>query len=429
MVSEASFLQMAERQRYSRRVVITGIGILSPAGNNLEAYWRGITSGRSAIREVRLFDTRDMPIHIGGEVDQDELRDAVSPSAFQRTDRAALLGLVATERALADAGMSERAHDAPPVGVVVGSGLGPCHDAQWAYGIFHERGWKGVRPTTIPRVMFNRIASEISIKFHLTGGHHVVAAACASASLAMVEAFEAVRSGRETVVLTGGCDSPLTPSIYGAWINLRILSKNPDPTRASRPFDRLRDGLVLSEGAAMLVFEEAEYALARGATVYAEVIGAGTSSDASHITNPSAEGQTLALRRALDSAGLAPGDVDYINAHGTSTTLNDVTETRAIKLAFGQHAARIPISSTKSVIGHCMGASGALELVAAILAIRHQTLPPTVNQEEPDPECDLDYVPNTPRSARVGVALSNSFAFGGANAVLAIRAFEEDSRG
>jgi len=405
----------------SRRVVVTGIGLLSPAGNSLEAYWKGITNRRSAIRNVQLFDTSDMSVHSGGEVDQGELERAVSARERQKTDRAILLGMIAAGRALADAGVDEALRERVPVGVLIGSGLGPCHDAEKAYGTFTTRDWKAVRPTFIPRLMFNRIASQISIKYGLTGGHHVVAAACASGTLAMIEAFEAVRSARETIVLTGGCDSPMIRSIYGPWVNLRILSKNPEPSRASRPFDKDRDGLVLAEGAAMLVFEDAEHAIARGATCYAEVAGGGTSSDASHITNPNAEGQALAIQRALEGVSIGPEDIDYINAHGTSTMLNDVTETRAIKLALGESAYRIPISSTKSVIGHCMGASGALELVATILALQNQILPPTLNLDEPDPECDLDYVPNVPRPARIRTALSNSFAFGGANGVIVVR--------
>jgi len=221
----------------------------------------------------------------------------------------------------------------------------------------------------------------------------------------------------------------MTPSIYGAWMNLKVLSKNPDPRRACRPFDRQRDGMVLGEGAAMFVFEEAERALARGARVYGEVIGCGASSDATHVTRPSAEGQALAVRRALDSAGIAPEDVDYVNAHGTATMVNDPTETEAMKRALGDEARRIPISSTKSVIGHPIGASGALETAAVLLAMQHQTLPPTVNLDDPDPACDLDYVPNVPRPAPVRIALNNSFGFGGANCVLVIRDFKEEPHG
>ena len=412
------------RQREGRRVVVTGIGLLSPAGCTLDAFWRGITCGRSAVRRIQNFDTSGMPVHAGGEVDRSELLAAVPASVIEKTDRTALLGLIAARRALEDAGIAEAARNGLRVGLLIGSGLGPCETLAESYALYVARGWQGLRPTTVPRSMFNLPAGHISMECHLIGGHQVVAAACASGSLAMADAYEWVRSGREDVVVTGGCDSAMVPSMFGAWINLRILSKNPVPEKASRPFDRRRDGLVLAEGAGMVVFEELGRAQARGARIYAEMLGAGTSSDATHITKPSMEGQAMAIRQALDVAELRPEEVDYINAHGTGTMLNDVTETRAIKRALGDHARRVPVSSTKSVIGHAMGASGALELVATILAIQHQVAPPTVNQEEPDPECDLDYVPNAPRPARLRVALKNSFAFGGSNAVLAIRAFE-----
>jgi len=251
-----------------RRVVITGMGILSPAGNNLEDFWQGLVSGRSFVREVQAFDTSNMPIHSAGEVDNEPLLKSFSPTALKRTDRAVVLGLVAADQALTDAGVLEHAQDGLPIGAVIGSGIGPCHYAEEAYLAYADRGWHATRPTTIPRMMFNCIASQISIKYHLTGFHYVVAAACSSSSLAMVEAYDAVRSGRENVILTGGCDSPLVPSIYGAWINLRILAKHPVPEKASRPFDKDRDGLVLAEGGAMLVFEELEHAKARNAKIY-----------------------------------------------------------------------------------------------------------------------------------------------------------------
>jgi len=409
---------------HSRRVVVTGIGLLSPAGSTLDAFWRGITCGRSAIRKLTRFDCADMPVCAAGEVDQADLGDAVREGEVKRLDRAALLGLVAARDALNDAGIADAARNGLRVGLVLGSGLGPCETLAESYLLYDTKGWKGVRPTTVPRSMYNVPASTLSMECHLVGGHHVAAAACASGAVAMADACDWIRVGREKVVLTGGCDSPLTPSMFGAWINLRVLSRNPVPEKACRPFDRKRDGLVLAEGAGMLVFEELEHALKRGAKIYAEVLGAGTSSDASHITKPSADGQATAIRHALDIAGLAPEEVDYVNAHGTSTLLNDATETQAIKQALGDHARRVPISSTKSVIGHAMGASGALELIASILAIQHQILPPTVNLNEPDPACDLDYVPNAARPGKVRVALSNSFAFGGSNAVLAISAFE-----
>jgi 3-oxoacyl-[acyl-carrier-protein] synthase II len=417
-------VESAGRAYPQRRVVVTGMGLLSPAGCDLDAYWRGITSGRSAIRAIRNFDTGEMPVHSGGEVDQSELLKAVPESAIEHTDRTALFGLIAARRALEDAALADSARDGARIGLLIGSGLGPCETVAESYALYDSRGWQSVRPTTVPRSMYNVIASHISMECHLLGGHHVVAAACASGALAMADACEWIQSGREDMVVTGGCDSPIIPSIFGAWINLRVMSKNPEPARASRPFDRRRDGLVLAEGAGMLIFEEAEHALRRGARIYAEVLGSGSSSDATHITKPSPEGQASAIRHALRVAGLAAEEVDYINAHGTSTLLNDSTETQAIKLALGEHARRVAISSTKSVIGHTMGASGALELIATILAIRSQVLPPTVNLDEPDPQCDLDYVPNVARPARIRAALSNSFAFGGSNAVLAVRAYE-----
>ena len=413
----------------SRRVVVTGMDVVSPAGCTLDEYWQGITCGRSAITRVTRFDTSDLMVHTAGEIDLGPLEEEIPRASLPRPDRSIRLGLLAGKRALEDAGVLQAAQDGLRVGALMGSGLGPCDTVAVNYKAYDEQGARAVRPTAVPRSMFNCIASEASIVFRLTGSHSVTAAACASASLAMGEAYDAIIFGREDVVLTGGCDSPLTHSIYTAWANLRVLTKEADPAKAMRPFDKKRDGFVLSEGAGMLVFEELEHARARGARIYGEILGQGTSSDASHITKPSVDGQAAALKRALEFAGLVPEDVDYINAHGTSTVLNDLTETKAIKRTLGDHARNVPISSTKSVLGHTMGASAAMELVATLLAFEHQALPPTVNLTEPDPECDLDYVPNKPRSARIRVALSNSFAFGGSNSVLVVRAYKDDKHG
>jgi 3-oxoacyl-[acyl-carrier-protein] synthase II len=413
------------QNRTRRRVVVTGMGLISPAGNTLEKFWRGLTSGRSFVRLIQNFDTTGMPVRSAGEVRREDILEIVSENTLKRADRSVLLAQIAARSALTDAGMAEPARNGQRVGCLLGSGMGPCDAVAEGYAMYDSRGWTSVRPTMIPRSMFNVMAGQVSMEHHLTGGHHVVAAACASASLAMADAAEWVRYGREDVVLTGGADAPLIHSMFGAWINLRVLSKNPEPEKACRPFDKRRDGMVLAEGAGMLVFEELEHARARGARIYAEILGSGTSSDCSHITKPSADGQAAAIRHALRNAGLEPDAVDYINAHGTATLLNDSTETLAIKMALGDHSRRAPISSTKSILGHSMGASGALEMIATIQAIQHQVLPPTVNQEERDPECDLDYVPNSARPARIRTALSNSFAFGGSNAVLAVRAYEE----
>jgi len=401
------------------------MSVVSPAGCSLEEYWRGITCGRSAVSEIARFDTSELDVHAAGQVDLEPLAAEIPRASLSRPDRSIQMGLLAAKWALEDAGVADAARDGMRVGVVLGSGHGPCDSVAVAYKSYDARGARSVRPTTIPRCMFNSIASEATILFHLTGTQHVAVAACASAAYAMGDAYNAVVTGHEDVVLTGGCDSPLTPSIFAAWTKLRVLSKEPDPARAMRPFDRRRDGFVLAEGAGMLVFEEMEHAVARGARIYGEILGYGASSDASHITRPEVEGQAAALRAALRFAGLSTGEIDYINAHGTATLLNDVTETQAIKQVFGDRAASIPISSTKSVMGHSLGASAALELIAVLLAIRHQVLPPTVNLEEPDPECDLDYVPGEARPCRIRTALCNSFAFGGANSVLVARACEE----
>jgi len=420
---EAQFA-LPQTNGQGRRIVITGIGLLSPAGNTLEDFWRGITCGESAVREIDLFDLGDMPIRSGGQVDTRELVKEVGEVAVSRTDRAVLMGAVAAGRALDDAGLREAVKEDVRCGCIVGSGFGPIHALEERYISYVTKGWQAIRPTTIPRCMFNSVASHISIEHGLRGGHQVVAAACSSGSMAMINAYDAIRSGHEDVVLTGGCDAPILHSIHGSWINLRILSKNPVPEKASRPFDRKRDGLVLAEGAAMLVFEELEHARARGARIHAEMLGYGMSSDARHLTNPGVDGQAASIRQALETCGIGPGDVDYINAHGTSTILNDKTETQAIKTVLGERARHVPISSTKSVTGHAMGASSPMGMIATALAMRHSTAPPTVNLENPDPECDLDYVPQKPRPAPIALGLCNTFGFGGANAVLVIRAFD-----
>lgn len=415
---------MDSQAKTRRRVVVTGLGVITPAGATLDSLWQGVISGRSFTRNIQRFDTSAMPVHSGGEIDLSLLQSIFPGNALQREDITVLLADYAANQALIDAGIADAARAGMPVGLIMGTGMGPCHTAQDSYHQYEIRGWQGLRPTTVPRTMFNVIAGEVSMRRHLTGGHCVLAAACASASLAIAQAYSAVLSGLEDVCLTGGADSPITLSMYGAWINLRVLAKDPDPAKACKPFDKRRDGLVLAEGAAVLVLEELEHARARNARIYAEIIGAGTTSDAAHITKPEVAGQAAAIDRCLRFAGITPADVDYINAHGTATLLNDVTETQAIKRVLGDRARQVPISSTKSILGHAMGASGAVELVTTVLALKNQIAPPTVNLHDPDPECDLDYVPNAARPARLRVALKNSFAFGGANAVLAVKTFE-----
>jgi len=296
---------------------------------------------------------------------------------------------------------------------------------QDVYDAFYTRGWRKMHPLSVPRNMFNSLSSNLSIQYKLGGSHHTVAAACASGAVAIGEAFRRIRHGEDVVVLAGGADAPICGSVLAGWAQLRVLSQHPEPAQASRPFDKERDGLVLSEGAGMLVLEELEHARQRGAHCWGEIVGYGTSSDASHLTAPEGSGQCDAILRALRSAGLQPEDVDYVNAHGTSTKLNDETETRAIRAAFGDHAANLAVSANKSMLGHTMGASGALELVSTLLTLRDGTIPPTINYHNPDPACDLDYVPNHARHRSVRLAIKNSFAFGGENAVLVVKKTEE----
>lgn len=408
-----------------RRVVVTGIGLASPIGCSLDAFWQALDQGQSGIRQCRNLDVSDFPIKIAGEVDNAFLNGDLTVKFISKSDRALVLGLYATSRALADAGLRNDGEEPIEAGCILGTGLGPCNDMESSYSLLALKGWRKLRPTTIPKTMFNTITNRITIKYKLLGQHYTIASACASSSHALGMATMMIRSGMENMILAGGADSPLSPGIFGAWIHLGILSPDPDAPRAFRPFDRNRNGLVLSEGAAMLVLEELEHAKSREARIYAEIVGYGATSDATHLTNPNPDGQARAINLALRNAELGHSDIDYINAHGTATILNDPVETQAIKLAFGKRAYEIPVSSTKSMTGHPMGSSGAMELIACIQAIRHNRLPPTINLDEPDTLCDLDYVPKVSRSCHVDVALSNSFAFGGSNSVLVVKRFVE----
>ena len=410
-----------------RRVAVTGLGVLSPAGGSLEAFWETSISGRSALRRIRSLDVSAYTVTVGGEVDDSLFTDAERPGAKQTVDRAVLLGKTAAARALRDAGLKADGSEPQDVGLCLGCGAGPAQSAEAAYEGFFSQGPRGVRPRTVPRMMFNAVGAEISIGFRLVGPHSTLAAACASANMAMSRAFDLVRYGRQDRVLTGGVDMPLCATVFTGWAAMRILDPSPDPQHCCLPFHRERRGFSLGEGAAMFLFEDMEQARARGAKVYGEVCGYGENSDAVHLTRSDPERQAEAIRMALDDARIGPADVDYINAHGTATHVNDVHETQAIKIALGDEARRVPISSTKSVIGHTMGASGALELVAVLGALRAQTAPPTANLDDPDPECDLDYVPLEARPVKINVVLSNSFAFGGANSVMVFRRDEESA--
>jgi 3-oxoacyl-[acyl-carrier-protein] synthase II len=407
-----------------RRVVITGLGVVSPIGMGIDAFWTALTEGRSGIRRITRFDPSPFASQIAGEVpDFDPLahlprRDVV------RTDRFIQYALIAATQAIGDAklrieGQNER------VGVSIGTGMG---GAPWLVGMHDtllREGAGAMSPYMLPGLLPNMAAGWVSMRAGARGPIAAASTACAAGSQAIGDAFRAIQRGEADAMLAGGTDALIHPVVVGAFGALRALSTaNADPSSASRPFDRDRDGFVLAEGAGILVLEEREAARARGAHVYAELVGYGLTADGHHPTAPSVEGPARAIALALSDARLSPDDIDYINAHGTSTPQNDVNETRAIKRVFGEHAYRLAVSSTKSMTGHLIGAAGAIEAIATILAIERGVVPPTINYRTPDPDCDLDYVPNQARRADVRAALSNAFAFGGANAILAFRRAE-----
>jgi len=409
----------------SRRVVVTGIGIVTPHGSDVDDFWSAMQAGRSCIGTLTRVDTSDFPVCIGGQVDDPKPTPFLSEQTLRRNDLFTNIGLHAGGLALEASGLGAAADEKRRISVVVGTAFGAMQGLQDVFGSYFSRGWRKMHPLAVPRNMFNSLSSNLSIHYKLAGSQFTVAAACASGAVAIGEAFLRIQHGQDDMVLTGGADAPICGSVLGGWANLRLLSRNPAPERACRPFDSGRDGLVISEGAAMLVLEEYEHARRRGARLLGEIAGYGTTSDANHLTAPDSQGQSDAICQALRSAGISPDDVDHVNAHGTSTKLNDETESRAIRMALGRRAERVAITANKSMLGHTMGASGALELVATLLTLRDGVVPPTINYETPDPACDLDYVPNQARRQDIRFALKNSFAFGGQNAVLVLRHPEE----
>lgn len=407
-----------------RRVVVTGMGAITPLGASVETYWDGLVAGRSGIRTITLFEHADQEVHIGGECLDFDPAPYIEARQAKRLDRFALFALAAARQAYAHAGLNTATFDPQRAGVILGAGIGGLREIEEQHLRLLNKGPGKVSAFTIPKLMANAGPGHIAIALNLHGISASVATACASAGSAMGEALHAIRRNDADVIVTGGSEGALTPLGIAAFGAMKAIStRNDDPVGASRPFDKDRDGFVLSEGAGVLVFEEYEHARRRGAPILAEVVGFGATTDASDIVQPEPEGRGAgrAMALALASAGLNPEDVDYINAHGTSTPLGDIAETNAIKLVFGASARKVPISSTKSAVGHLLGASGGVEAIACILAIKNGTLPPTINLHHPDPQCDLDYVPNTARDARVRVAISNSFGFGGHNTCVVFR--------
>ena len=401
------------------RVVITGLGAVSALGLDLRAHAEALRAGRSAIGPITIISTEGLVTKIGAEVRGFDPAAYFESGKIALLDRCAQLALVATREAVADSGLTFRDGLGARTAVVLGAGVGgqTTQDENY-FRVYHE-GAKRLHPFTIPKLMISAAASHITMEHGITGPSFTVASACASANHAIGVAFHMVRSGSAEVAITGGTEATITFGTMKGWDALRVMA--PD---TCRPFSRDRKGMVLGEGAAVAVIENLERAKARGAAILAEIVGFGMSSDAGDIVLPSAEGAAAAIRGCLDDARLAPEQVDYINAHGTGTAANDITETKAIHTVMGAHAKRLAVSSTKSMHGHALGAAGALELAATVIALRDGFMPPTANFTEADPQCDLDYVPNEPRARPIGVAMSNSFAFGGQNAVLALRAFK-----
>ncbi len=400
----------------AKKVVITGLGSVSPLGLSTSRLWQSILDGRSGIDKLRGYSERDLKVRIGAQVQGFNPEVFFSPSEIPLLDRYAQFALVAAREAVDDSGVTYA--ELREGAVVIGTGCGGKETDERAYQTLYKQKKHRLHPLTIPRGMPSSAASQISMSCGITGPVFAISSACASANHAVVQAVMLIRSGLVDVAVTGGVDAPFTYGLLKAWEALRVLS--PD---TCRPFSADRSGLVLGEGAGIIVLESEDHARRRAARIYGELSGCGMSSDAGHITSPSAEGAAQAISKALMDAGLSLEEVDYINAHGTGTELNDTTETQAIRLVFGKRADAIAISSTKSMHGHALGAAGAFELIATILAIKHGIVPATMNFTRPGEGCDLDYVPNQPRVMRVRAALSNSFAFGGLNAVVAVRAY------
>lgn len=414
--------------RGDRRVVITGIGAVTPLALDVPKMWDRLVAGESGVGKIELLDTTDYKVHFAGEVWNFSLDGVIDPHEAKRLDRFTQFAVHAGHQAVADAAIDFESLDRTRCGVILGSGIGGLIEIENQIERMLTKGPSRVSPFTVPKMMVNAAGGNISITYGLKGPNYAVATACASATNAMGDALRSIRLNETDLVITGGSEAALTRMGLAAFQNMKALStRNEEPTKASRPFDSDRDGFVLGEGAGVLVFEELEHAQRRGAKIYGEVLGYGTTSDAGHITAPDADGigAAAAMAAALADARVQPSEVDYINAHGTSTPLGDKAETTAIKRVFGDAAYQTSVSSTKSALGHSLGASGGIEAVILCKAIESETIPPTINLEKPDPDCDLDYTPNVAKSRAIKVAMSNSFGFGGHNACIVVGRFEQ----
>ena len=408
-----------------RRVVITGLGLVTPLGIGTEATWSSVREGVAGVRAVSRFDPSDLKTRIAGEVEGFDPNLYMEAKDAKRNDRFIQLSIAGAALALEDAGLEITEELSPRAGTFIGSGIGGMQTFYETVLTMENKGPSRVSPFFIPNIVTNMASGYVSIHFNARGPNCSSTTACSASGHALALSAEFVRDSKADVMITGGAEAPLIPLTFAAFNSMRALStRNDDPGTASRPFEVGRDGFILSEGAGVLILEELEFARSRGARIYAEVLGSGMSGDAHHITAPSLDGPVSCMSAALSDAGLDPGDVDYINAHGTSTRLNDVNETNAIKTVFGDHSRKIPVSSTKSMTGHMLGAAGGVEAAICALAIRDGVVPPTINLFETDPECDLDYVPHEARDGEINIALSNSYGFGGTNVSVALGRFD-----
>ena len=411
----------------SRRVVVTGLGVVSPVGKDVNTFWDSLCSGKSGISRIESFDTTNYPSKIAGEIKDIDFSGVVEPKEINRTDRNILFALFAAEQVIRDSGLDLNTEDLARIGTIIGSGIGGLKTLEIEHAKLLSRGPGRVSPFLVPMMITDMAAGRVSIKYGFKGPNFCVVSACASASHSLGEAYLGIKAGMMDVAIAGGSESGITPLSFAGFCSMKALSSRNDvPEKASSPFDKKRDGFVMGEGSGLVLLESLDHAMARKARIYAEFLGYGATGDAFHISAPAPEGEGAqrSMVMALASAGLKASDIDYINAHGTSTDLNDKLETLAIHKVFGEHALKVNISSTKSMTGHLLGASGGIEFIATVLSICKNIIHPTINYEDPDPDCDLNYTPNIAVSRNVRYAMSNSFGFGGHNASLVVGKYE-----
>ncbi|HEX2957525.1 MAG TPA: beta-ketoacyl-ACP synthase II [Chitinispirillaceae bacterium] len=416
----------------SRRVVVTGLGVTSPVGNDVASFWSALCSGKSGIDRVTAFDTTDYDCKIAGEVKNLDFGQFVEAKEVKRTDRVILLGIVAAIQAVKDSGLDLSSVNLDRVGTIVSSGIGGLITLENEHTKLIQKGPNRVSPFLIPMMIPDMVPGRISMEFGFKGPNYAVVSACASGAHSLGDAWMLIKAGMADVIVAGGSEAVITATGFAGFCNMKALStRNDNPQKASSPFDKKRDGFVMGEGSGIVILESLEHALARKAKIYAEMIGYGATGDAYHLSHPAPEGVGAqgAIRMAISSAGLKPSDIDYINAHGTSTPLNDKYESAAVNKVFGEHVEKLHISSTKSMTGHLLGASGAVEFIASVLAIRDGIIPPTINYEDPDPDCTLNYTPNTAVKKELRYVMSNSFGFGGHNASLVLGKYESTQAG